>query len=165
MFRKEDVISLVPVESIPLAGETPVGDLMMLFRLANKMEKICADEKGIGLSAVQVGIPWNFFVVQRRGGVFDHYVNCTYEGSGRKVKSVEGCLSLKGADGRCRMFEVDRHEKIDVKGKQLVLSGVGLSLNDIDFPTTGLHAVVMQHEIDHASGILISRGREIEMIP
>ena len=62
------------------------------------------------------------------------------------------------------MFEVERHETIEVKGKQLVLNGVGLTLNDIDFTIGGFHAVVMQHEIDHASGILISRGREIEMV-
>ena len=165
MFKKDDVLSLVPAESIPTAGEAPTGDLMLLFRLANKMEKICIDEKGIGLSAVQVGVPWNFFVVQRRGGVFDHYVNCAYEGLGRTIKSVEGCLSLKNADGKCRMFEVERYEKIGVRGKQLVLSGVGLSLSDIEFTMTGVQAVVMQHEIDHAAGILISRGREIEMIP
>ena len=63
------------------------------------------------------------------------------------------------------MFEVERYEKIGVRGKQLVLSGVGLSLSDIEFTMTGVQAVVMQHEIDHAAGILISRGREIEMIP
>jgi len=164
MFSKNDVISLVSADSIPNASETPIDDLMLLFRLANKMEKICIDEKGIGLSAVQVGIPWNFFIVQKRGSIFDYYVNCSYKGTGQKLKSVEGCLSLKNTDGKNRLFEVERYEKIQVKGKQLIVSGVGLVLNDIDFNVSGFQSIVMQHEIDHANGILISSGREIEII-
>lgn len=164
MFSKNDVISLIPADSLPNAAETPINDLMLLFRLANKMEKICIDEKGIGLSAVQVGVPWNFFIFQKRGSIFDYYVNCTYKGSGQKIKSVEGCLSIKNSEGKCRLFEVERYEKVHVKGKQLIVSGVGLVLNDIDFTVTGFQSIVMQHEIDHSNGILISVGREIEII-
>ena len=62
MINKNDPIALVPVDLIPKAIDTPTDDLMSLFRLVNKMEKLCHDEKGVGLSAVQVGIPWNLFM-------------------------------------------------------------------------------------------------------
>jgi peptide deformylase len=166
MINKNDPIALVPSDLIPKAIDTPTDELMSLFRLVNKMEKLCHDEKGVGLSAVQVGIPWNLFIINK-GRSYDYYINCRYEGVGQKFKSIEGCLSLKNQDGSFRRFEVQRFDKIKLTGKQLVISGnAGLAINDIDFVVTGIQAVIIQHETDHGFGILISDiGREIEIIP
>lgn len=166
MFNKNDILSLVSADLLPKAASTPTNDLMLLFRLANKMEKICMDEKGVGLSAVQVGIPWDFFIIQKRNKNFDHYLNCTYKGIEPKVKSIEGCLSIKNHGGGVRRFEVDRFEKIKLVGQQLVLNGIGLALVDVSEEISGLQAIILQHEIDHGNGILISSlGREIEILP
>ena len=137
---------------------------MNLFRLCNKMEKICDDNDGIGLSAVQVGVPWKLFIIKRNRR-FEYYVNCEYSGTGEKMKSVEGCLSLRKESGDFRRFEVERFSEIKLSGKQLVVSGMpSLVLNDVDRVEKDLYAVVFQHEIDHARDVLISKiGREIEL--
>ena len=163
-MNKNEPLHLVPKESIPIAQDVPTDDLMSIFRLAAKMEKVCVDGQGIGLSAVQVGIPWKFFIVQK-GRQFEYYVNCVYEGIGDKQKSIEGCLSLRNADGTLKRYEVLRFEKIKIKGKQLKFSNSpSLILEDVNRTETGLYAVVFQHEIDHSFNIFISDfGKEIEL--
>lgn len=166
MFNKNDNISLISSGVLPKAAPTPTNDLMTLFRLANKMEKICTDERGVGLSAVQVGVGWNFFIVQKRNNHFDYYLNCSYEGVDPKVKSVEGCLSLRKPDNGYRRFELQRYEKIKLTGQQLIVNGIGLDLMNIDFEISGFLSIIFQHEIDHGNDILISDiGREIEILP
>jgi peptide deformylase len=165
MITKDTVIQLVPPEQIPVAVDTPTEDLMSLFRLAAKMEAVCEREQGIGLSAVQVGIPWRFFIM-KRGRSYEYYVNCEYKGSGSKEKSIEGCLSLKNTDGQIRRFEVDRYPRVQVTGKRFKFANApALVLEDINIDETGLYSVVFQHEIDHGFQKLISDiGREIELV-
>lgn len=165
MITKETVIDLVPPEQLPVAVDTPTDDLMSLFRLAAKMEAVCEREKGIGLSAVQVGIPWKFFII-KRGRAYEYYVNCDYTGLGSKEKSIEGCLSLKNSDGEIRRFEVERFQTAKVKGKRLKFGNApSLILEDFEETETGLYSVVFQHEIDHSYAKLISDiGREIELV-
>ena len=165
MIDKNTVIQLVPVELLPKAIDVPTDDAMVIFRLAAKMEKLCTDENGIGLSAVQVGIPWKFFVM-RRGRHYEYYLNCEYTGIGHKQNSIEGCLSLKNADGTLKRFECQRFTKVRVKGKQLRFTNApALIIDDFDEVQEGLYAVVFQHEIDHGNDILISQiGKEIEFL-
>lgn len=157
-------LSIVPVADIPQASDVPVDNLIDVFRIITQMEKICTDQQGIGLSAVQLGIPWKLFVIQRDIG-YEYYINCEYNGIGQKGKSIEGCLSLKDAQGNLRRFEVDRYSSIQLKGKQLKISdSPSLVLEEVDRVEHGLYAIVMQHEIDHETGILISKiGTEIEL--
>jgi len=165
MIDKNTVIQLVPVDLLPKAIDVPTDDPMAIFRLATKMEKLCTEEDGIGLSAVQVGIPWNFFIL-RRGRYYEYYLNCEYTGLGPKQNSIEGCLSLKNTDGTLKRFECQRYAKIRVKGKQLRFTNVpALVISDFDEVQEGLYSVVFQHEIDHGNDILISQiGKEIEFI-
>jgi len=160
-----DVINLVAVSDIPKAQPTPTDDLMALFRLAAKMEKICDSEKGVGLSAVQVGVPYKFFIL-KRGRSYEYYVDCEYVGIGDKQKSIEGCLSIRKPDGGFRRYEVDRYAAIQLKGKQLKVTNTpSVVLEEITLLETGLPAIIFQHEIDHGHDILISEiGREIELI-
>ena len=147
------------------AQDTPLDNLMTLFRLCTKMEKVCDENQGIGLAAVQVGVPWKLFIVKRNRR-YEYYVNCDYSGIGDKTKSVEGCLSLTNADGSMRRFEVDRFLKIKLTGKELVVSGApSLLLHDVDRSEDDMYAVVFQHEIDHCKDTLISNvGRELEFL-
>lgn len=156
---------IVPVDEIPKAKDALLDDLMSLFRLAAKMEPICDKEKGIGLSAVQVGVPLNFFII-KVGRNFEYFVNCEYEGIGDKQKSIEGCLSLKKDDGSFRRFEVDRFSAIKLTGKELKITNTpSVVLEDVSRLETGLRAIVLQHEIDHGNDILISQiGKEIELV-
>lgn len=128
------------------------------------MEQICTAQNGIGLSAVQVGIPWKLFIVQRGAG-YEYYIDCEYNGTGCKGKSIEGCLSLRDAQGHLRRFEVERHETVTVTGKRLKISdSPSLVLEDVNQTEKGLYAVVFAHEIDHQNDILISDiGTEVEL--
>jgi len=156
-------LSIVPVKDIPKATDVPTGNLLDVFRLITKMEQICTAQNGIGLSAVQVGIPWKLFIVQRGLG-YEYYLNCEYNGTGEKMKSVEGCLSLRDAQGNLRRFEVNRYQTVTITGKRLRISdSPSLVLEDVNTVEKDLYAVVFQHEIDHQNEILISDiGTEVE---
>jgi peptide deformylase len=153
-------LSIVPVKDIPKAVDVPTNNLLDVFRLITKMEAICTAQNGIGLSAVQVGIPWRLFIVQRGLG-YEYYLNCEYNGTGEKMKSVEGCLSLRDSLGNLRRFEVDRYQTVTVKGKRLRISdSPSLVLEDVNMTEKDLYAVVFQHEIDHQ----FQRERMIDVI-
>lgn len=165
MKPKVAPLAIVPPEVIPVAGDTPTDNLLEVFRVITQMEKICSENKGIGLSAVQVGVPWKLFIVLRGDG-YEYYLNCEYTGVGEaKGKSIEGCLSLRNQDGSLRRFEVERYPVVTVKGQRLKISdSPALILEDVDQVERGLYAVVFQHEIDHHRGVLISDiGKEIEI--
>lgn len=149
-------INLVEPEKIP-SVISEIRDPVELFKLANQMEKICSENNGIGLSAVQVGIPWNFFIVERESK-FEHYFDCSYVGNNDFIDSIEGCLSLKN-----KRFKLKRHSEVAIKGYRLVESPQGkIILEPFESKEKGLFGIVFQHEIDHAAGILISQiGKEI----
>lgn len=154
-------IHLIEAEKIPkvISEQISPADL---FRLGHQMEKICIENKGIGLSAVQVGIPYNFFIVER-DSKFEYYFNCAYEGNNQLIDSIEGCLSLKNKDGSFRRFKLKRHSEVAIKGSRVIESSEGkIILESFEKKESGLFGVVFQHEIDHASDILISHiGTEI----
>lgn len=153
-------LKIVPIESIPKGEDCPL-DLPNLYKLGTAMQIVCEREKGIGLSAVQLGIPLNFFVVNFNNN-YRFFVNCTYAPvSEEKSKSVEGCLSIKTPAGKLRYFEVERYEDVVIKGKEL-LSDPTLQIVDFEHNPKDYYRIVFQHEIDHAFEILISqKGKEV----
>ena len=150
-------LQLVSIKDIPKAESTPVDDLLALYKLGIYMEQICFDNNGIGLSAVQVGIPYDFFVILNLRQN-EYYLHCSYEGIGEKTSSIEGCLSIKDNHGNLVRYEVQRFKKIKVKGKKLIVSNDDPTLSIFEFEKEidNLSSVVFQHEIDHQNGILIS---------
>lgn len=159
-------LQIVSASEIPLAQETPINDLLSVFRLITKMEKICTDNGGIGLSAVQVGVPWKLFIVNRNNK-YEYYLNCEYVGVGDKSKSIESCLSLRNESGDFRRFELDRFPAVLVTGQQLKISDSPSLLVEKFFQLEqGLIGVVFQHEIDHFFGrekMIDKIGKEIEI--
>lgn len=156
-------LQIVPVADIPKGEPVPLNDLMKVYKTCQAMERLCIEEHGIGLSAVQVGIPWNLFIWNDKEGGFRYFINCEYEGQGDKQNSIEGCLSLKRPNGKFRQFEVQRFDVVKMTGKELLYENE-LKLVDVDATLNDIYAVVAQHEIDHQNGILISDiGQEIEI--
>jgi len=107
---------------------------------------------GIGLAAIQIGVPQRILVIdlqepEEEGGepVKDPHVFINPEivqHSDQEVPYTEGCLSVPD-----QFAEVDRPDQIrarwlDLEGKQ--------QEEDID----GLLAVCLQHEMDHLNGVL-----------
>jgi len=132
------------------------------------MAELCIKEHGIGLAAVQVGIPWKLFVVRYinegtsatawipTNDQFRFFVNCRYVPlSEEKEKSLEGCLSIRRPNGDFRHFEVDRYKQVKVEGHELLVSPE-LKVEPVTVEPKGFHNFVFQHEIDHQDLVLIS---------
>ena len=166
------MLKIVPVNKIPAKSDiidAPTENLVRLYNTCQQMHEVCCQSNGVGLAAVQVGIPWKLCVVMLPSGKFRNIVNASYkqkDGSGVLI-SIEGCLSLKTRRGGLRHFEVPRYSEIVVKGKELKEENGQLVLVDFEESmsvSNGRTAIVMQHEIDHGLGILISEiGKEIQL--
>ncbi len=110
---------------------------------------------GIGLAAVQVGVPERVIVIEtpvvseeddgEQPVETELYVVINPElitTSEELVEGIEGCLSLPGWVG-----EVERHQTVEIAGQDL-------SGRRIRIEAVGLLARVFQHEIDHCEGVL-----------
>jgi peptide deformylase len=100
------------------------------------------DSGGIGLSAIQIGVPKRVFVmdVGKRSLVF---CNPTLKNGGEYSQTNEGCLSLPGiveTIGRYSQTSVDAFDDKGVPFKLLL---------------KGLEAQCVQHENDHFDGVLL----------
>jgi peptide deformylase len=115
-------------------------------KLMNDMLETMYDAPGIGLAAIQVGVPKRIIVIdlskeEEKKPLF--FVNpkiilksdnsATYE---------EGCLSVPG-----QFAEIDRPDRCHIK--YLDYNGV-----QHDLKAEGLLATCIQHEMDHLEGIL-----------
>lgn len=154
-----DKLTVLPGEALPTETRPcPRDDLPALYRLCQRLEALCITHDGIGLSAAQVGLPYKLFVVRRpQAGETKYFLDAEYEPAPQadKVRSVEGCLSIKDADGKFRFFRVERPGRVLVRATELV-AGDALELVPYSATLTGLYATVFQHEIDHQNGVLIS---------
>lgn len=152
-------MKIVDVDLIPSIDdivETPKDDLVDLYKKCLEMARVCIEENGVGLSAVQVGIPWRMFVIKWPNNEFGFFVDCEYDPIGdEQHDSDEGCLSLKDEEGKLEMYRVKRYDKIKVTGKALVPDDKPV-LKDVEIEIGGFCGVVFQHEIDHTFGVLIS---------
>jgi peptide deformylase len=139
LFRKADDI---PIKNIQSDTFTQIGSSML---------EILRKKGGIGLSANQVGLPFNLCVIELTSSDPKIMINPrVVKQSDKMVKSTEGCLSLPGAT-----VVVNRHATVvveyeDVTGETISLDAEGLLSN------------CLQHEIDHLKGVLmINRVGEI----
>jgi len=102
--------------------------------------------QGIGLAANQVGLDWNLFVMVDpevpEGGMA--FVNpCLEDTYGEWDELSEQCLSVPGVSGRIRRRNGVRIRYLDFRGEPQTR----------DF--SGLPARIIQHEMDHLSGLTI----------
>jgi peptide deformylase len=169
---------IVPVDEIPeIVVDCPTDSLVDLYEICLQMQQVCRSNDGIGLSAVQVGIPWKLFVVRytgrnpRPGNIdfFRYFVNCNYTPlTGDKEKSLEGCLSLRKPNGELRYFEVERFRRIKLVGQELKVTPK-LGLVGLDVEYSDVYRIVYQHEIDHDGNgggkptLISDIGTEIDM--
>lgn len=122
--------------------------------LVSEMKKIIEKHDGVGLAAIQVGIPLRI-VVCKIDDKFYSFINPEIvKFFSKKIIMEEGCLSLPGVTG-----EVERPEKILIKA---------LTENNkiLKIKVFGLLARILQHEIDHLDGILfIDKAKNIKNKP
>ncbi|MHA2432943.1 MAG: peptide deformylase, partial [Candidatus Thorarchaeota archaeon] len=61
---------ILEADQIPKVDEVvdvSMDDPMEVYKICQRMEILCDADNGIGLSAVQVGIPWKLFLVKSDG--------------------------------------------------------------------------------------------------
>ena len=121
-------------------------------QLAEDMIETMLDAPGIGLAAPQIHVGRRLIVLYvpaERAGPEEEPVGTTVlvnpelEPVGDEmVSGWEGCLSIPGLRGL-----VPRHHRVRWRG--LDLSG-----REVSGDAVGMHARVLQHEVDHLDGIL-----------
>ena len=116
------------------------------LKLIDDMVKTMYQEEGVGLAAIQVGIPKNFFVYDDSEEQNNPRVLCNpvvVSQSDVMVESEEGCLSFPGI-----YFPVFRPESA-------VIEGLDEKGEPLHFEAEGFLARLLQHEIDHLNGVVI----------
>jgi len=113
-------------------------------RFATRLVELMYEYDGVGLAAVQIGVPKRVFAIDDgSGGGWKVIVNpeITWR-SKESVISEEGCLSLP------EIYEdVERPQSIAVRYQNLEGETVEERLE-------GYPAIVFQHETDHLNGVL-----------
>lgn len=138
--------------SVPLAGPA-LAD--RVARTLPAMWRSLERSGGIGLAAIQVGIPERFFIVSHpfRDACFNPEI---LESSAEESMDQEGCLSLNGGLDKYRVSRPlwVRVAYADEKGRR------------VERVLEGLAARVFQHESDHLDGVLITdRGTPVPAPP
>ena len=126
-----------PVEKVGKEEKILMDDMLDTMYAAN----------GIGLAAIQIGIPKRIIVMDITWGKGEkspmYFVNPVIKYKD-KVKSVyeEGCLSVPNQFAEVERPKNCRVEYLDYEGKKKILEAEGLL------------ATCIQHEMDHLEGIL-----------
>lgn len=116
--------------------------------VADMVETLYATE-GVGLAAIQIGIPLRIFVIDPTfaGGTKSDpalvFINPVIESAEEPVREEEGCLSLPGVFIPVERFNRTRIRAMSLNGTMFEMEG------------TGLLSRAFQHEIDHLNGKLI----------
>ncbi len=127
-----------------------------VLRLLDDMIETMHEAKGVGLAANQVGAPKRILVALVTSGDEEtekviELINPVCEETEGEELGIEGCLSVPGQCG-----EVPRATKIAVRAQNR-------EGREIYLKAEGLLARVLQHEIDHLDGILIT-DKAVRMI-
>ena len=140
----KDGEEVLRIKSIPTLITDEVRDLV------SNMKETMLSENGIGLSAPQVGVNLRVIVIQLMSagklvGPVQEMINPVITNySDDTMEYEEGCLSIPG-----EYIRIDRPRSIHVKFQ--TLSGKYKK-----WFLKGLEARIVQHEIDHLDGILMT---------
>ena len=134
-----------------IARSIPAGAIGKNFikKLIDEMFETMRFNNGIGLAAPQIGLPIRLAVVQVRGFTAA-LINPVITTLSDRIIEIykEGCLSLPGIE-----VEVPRPYAISLEYLGLIMSG---AIGTAKINLAGIQARVVQHEIDHLNGKLIT---------
>jgi len=114
--------------------------------IAQMMELMYAD-RGVGLAANQVDLPYRLFVMNASSDATDKdgeivMINPVITKRGGMVEAEEGCLSLPEIYGKVR------------RPGKVTIAAYNLAGQEMEYELTGLLARAVQHETDHLDGVL-----------
>ena len=119
------------------------GELKSIVR---EMFDLMYQQKGVGLAANQVDLPYRFFILNLEGDPAKApeyvFLNPVISRRSGTVEAEEGCLSFPEI-----YAPVKRSEK-------LVLSAYNLDGEEMNYELSGFFARAVQHEYDHLDGVL-----------
>ncbi|MCE9580880.1 MAG: peptide deformylase [Planctomycetes bacterium] len=127
-----------PIESVDDSVRATAEEMLMAM----------AESRGLGLAGPQVGYGKRLICVNVTPGSPEGervYVNPEIVGREGEVTAEEGCLSLPGVNGKVTRAAKVTVRATDLKGEPLTLFAEGLLSR------------VLQHEIDHLDGVLITQ--------
>ena len=130
---------LLRVKSVPTLINQEVKDLV------DNMKETMINENGIGLAAPQVGVNLRVIVIRLNDGTIQELINPTiiwYSES--RISFEEGCLSIPD-----QFINVIRSVKIGIKF-------MDISGKYRKWKLKGMESRVVQHEIDHLDGVLMT---------
>jgi peptide deformylase len=119
-----------------------------LRKIVAQMLELMYDQKGLGLAAPQVDLPFQLFVMNPKGIEPEHrhlqrvFINPVLSERKGLVEGEEGCLSFPELFQKVRRAKQIRVQAYDENGQL------------IDRTLTDLEARVVQHETDHLHGKL-----------
>lgn len=128
----------VPVENIN-AG---------VLRLMDNMRDTLYAADGVGLAAPQIGVSKRMIVVDPGDNLLELINPVIIRAEGEQI-GREGCLSVPGIIGLVKRAESVSVQALNRQGEEVTIGA------------TGILARVLQHEIDHLDGFLIT-DRAIE---
>ena len=138
----------------PLSDEDRKNiDLMIEYLTNSQIEELAEKydlRPGMGLSAIQIGVPKRYFVVvyEYDEGKFDNYIIINPKIVSNSMEKIyvelgEGCLSVnREVDGI-----VPRYARVTIEGYEM-------DGNKIRVRGREELAIAFQHELDHLNGIL-----------
>lgn len=118
-----------------------------LITLLNDMADTLIKANGAGLAAPQVGVLKRVFIIFDDNNQIIEFINPKIVKAKGTQTGVEGCLSVKGSNGKCKYGTVQRFLSVDV-----------IAQNRYGEPfrckAKGFMARAIQHENDHLDGII-----------
>lgn len=118
-----------------------------LATLLDDMTQTLHKANGAGLAAPQVGILKAVCIIEV-GDKFYEFVNPVIVSHSESTNiHEEGCLSVKGNNGECLYYPVERYNRVTVEAQNRKGEPFRVKL-------TGFLARAAQHEIDHLNGII-----------
>ena len=155
-----DIYEIVPYEEIEgIECETvEEGNFDEINAIGQKLSLTCAQLRGEGLAAPQVGIKKRMFVWRINNTTFQLILNPHYiPKSNSRTKLVEGCLSYpKRKFLLKRLKHITAFYQVYNKEKNM--------FEDDRRHLWGKEAVVFQHETDHCGNGKNSKSKTIRMI-
>ncbi len=120
-----------------------------LNQTLSEMRRLMRFASGVGLAAVQIGIPFRFFIAELPSGrgrpkFYTLFNPVIKKLSGKTAVETEGCLSIPNLFG-----DVSRDIKI-------TLAAQDKNGRAVKIKTVGFLARIFQHELDHLDGILFT---------
>ena len=140
----------------PLSNEDRKNiDLMIEYLTNSQIEKLAEKydlRPGMGLSAIQIGVPKRYFVVvyEYDEGKFDNYIIINPKIVSNSMEKIyvelgEGCLSVnRPVEGIVPRYARVTVEAYDLEGRKIHVR----AREEL--------AIAMQHELDHLNGIMFT---------